>query len=256
MANSDKNIRITTSKNKTTYPNIVFTGSAAGSSVITLEVLDDNTLSFTSNEGQVFSIDSNLSTGTIWAVSDISGIPLLSASAGGTIGLGVYGGLVAIGQTNPTYKLDLKGSFGLASSADGLYNFIFSNSAASGSNSLQVRSANSLLLYNSGNTFYTGLKSNAAANVTYTLPTTDGSSGQFLQTNGSGTLSWATATGSGGTGSTAGVGQGGQYEMAFYPGTGLSVIGSNTFTNNTATGVVSITHSTVSTDFSKTSKSG
>jgi len=34
MANSDKNIRITTSKNKTTYPNIVFTGSAAGSSVI------------------------------------------------------------------------------------------------------------------------------------------------------------------------------------------------------------------------------
>ncbi len=250
MANSDKNIRITTSKNKTTYPNIVFTGSAAGSSVITLEVLDDNTLSFTSNEGQVFSIDSNLSTGTIWAVSDISGIPLLSASAGGTIGLGVYGGLVGIGQTNATYKLDLKGNFGLASSVDGLYNFIFSNSAASGSNSLQIRYANSLLLYNSGNTFYTGFKSNAAANVTYTLPTTDGSSGQFLQTNGSGTLSWATATGSGGTGSTAGVGQGGQYEMAYYPGTGLSVIGSNTFTNNTATGVVSITHSTVSTDFS------
>jgi hypothetical protein len=251
MANSDKNIRITTSKNKTTYPNIVFTGSAAGSSVITLEVLDDNTLSFTSNEGQVFSIDSNLSTGTIWAVSDISGVPLLSSSAGGTVGLAVYGGIVGIGQTKPLYKLDLKGSFGLASSNDNLYNFIFNNSAASGSNSLQIRSANSILLYNSGNTFYTGFKSNAAANVTYTLPTTDGSSGQFLQTNGTGTLTWATATGgSGGTGSTAGVGQGGQYEMAYYPGTGLSVIGSNTFTNNTATGVVSITHSTVSTDFS------
>jgi hypothetical protein len=250
MANSDKNIRITTSKNKTTYPNIVFTGSAAGSSVITLEVLDDNTLSFTSNEGQVFSIDSNLSTGTIWAVSDISGVPLLSSSAGGTVGLAVYGGIVGIGQTNPIYKLDLKGSFGLASSNDNLYNFIFSNSAASGSNSLQIRSANSLLLYNSGNTFYTGFKSNAATNVTYTLPTTDGSSGQFLQTNGTGTLTWATATGSGGTGSTAGVGQGGQYEMAYYPGTGLSVVGSNTFTNNTATGVVSIIHSTVSTDSS------
>jgi hypothetical protein len=250
MANSDKNIRITTSKNKITYPNIVFTGSAAGSSVITLEVLDDNTLSFTSNEGQVFSIDSNLSTGTIWAVSDISGVPLLSSSAGGTVGLAVYGGIVGIGQTNPLYKLDLKGSFGLASSNDNLYNFIFNNSAASGSNSLQIRSANSLLLYNSGNTFYTGFKSNAATNITYTLPTTDGSSGQFLQTNGSGTLTWATATGSGGTGSTAGVGQGGQYEMAYYPGTGLSVIGSNTFTNNTVTGVVSITHATVATDSS------
>jgi len=250
MANSDKNIRITTSKNKTTYPNIVFTGSAAGSSVITLEVLDDNTLSFTSNEGQVFSIDSILSTGTIWAVSDISGVPMLSSSAGGTVGLAVYGGIVGIGQTNPAYKLDLKGSFGLASANDGLYNFIFSNSAASGSNSLEIRSANSLLLFNSGNTFYTGFKSNAATNITYTLPTTDGSSGQFLQTNGTGTLTWATATGSGGTGSTAGVGQGGQYEMAYYPGTGLSVVGSNTFTNNTVTGVVSITHSTASTNFS------
>ena len=60
MANSDKNIRITTSKNKATFPNIVFTGSAAGSSVVTLEVLDDNTVSFSSNEGQIFSLDNNL----------------------------------------------------------------------------------------------------------------------------------------------------------------------------------------------------
>jgi len=37
-----------------------------------------------------------------------------------------------------------------------------------------------------------------AANVTYTLPTSDGTSGQVLTTNGSGTLSWATdATGGG-----------------------------------------------------------
>ena len=250
MANSDKNIRITTSKNKTTYPNIVFTGSAAGSSVITLEVLDDNTLSFTSNEGQVFSIDSNLSSGTIWAVSDISGVPMLSSSAGGTVGIAVYGGIVGIGQTNPTYKLDLKGSFGLASSNDGLYNFIFSNSAASGSNSLSIRSANSLLLYNSGNTFYTGFKSNASANVTYTLPVTDGSSGQFLQTNGTGTLTWATATGGGGGSGSTGVNSGGQYQIGYYASTGSSIDGSSTFTNNTSTGVVSITHSTASTNFS------
>ncbi len=249
MANSDKNIRITTSKNKTTYPNIVFTGSAAGSSVITLEVLDDNTLSFTSNEGQVFSIDSNLSSGTIWAVSDISGVPMLSSSAGGTVGLATYGGIVGIGQTNPTYKLDLKGSFGLASSNDGLYNFIFSNSAASGSNSLQIRSANSIFLYNSGNSFYTGIKSNAAANVTYTLPTNDGSADQFLKTNGSGILSWGTPAGGSGGGST-GVGQGGQYEVAYYPGTGSSVIGNTNLKNNTATSVVSVSYSTASLDFS------
>jgi len=217
---------------------------------IFMSVLEDNSISFEGSQGQLFSINPNLTTGYIWSVNDISGVPFLRASVGGTIGIAEFGGVVGIGQTNPTYKLDLKGSFGLASSNDGLYNFIFSNSAASGSNSLQIRSANSILLYNSGNTFYTGFKSNAAAPVTYTLPTTDGSSGQFLQTNGTGTLSWATATGSGGTGSTAGVGQGGQYEMAYYPGTGLSVVGSNTFTNNTVTGVVSIIHTTVSTDFS------
>jgi hypothetical protein len=39
-----------------------------------------------------------------------------------------------------------------------------------------------------------------AANVTYTLPTADGTSGQVLSTNGSGVLSWATdATGGGGS---------------------------------------------------------
>jgi microcystin-dependent protein len=34
-----------------------------------------------------------------------------------------------------------------------------------------------------------------AANTTYTLPSADGTSGQFLSTNGSGTMSWGTATG-------------------------------------------------------------
>lgn len=38
---------------------------------------------------------------------------------------------------------------------------------------------------------------NATAAVTYTLPTADGSSGQALTTNGSGTLSWSTVAGSG-----------------------------------------------------------
>lgn len=41
---------------------------------------------------------------------------------------------------------------------------------------------------------YTAFKAQAlAANITYTLPAADGSSGQVLSTNGSGVLSWATA---------------------------------------------------------------
>ena len=37
------------------------------------------------------------------------------------------------------------------------------------------------------------------SNVTWTLPSVDGSNGQFLSTNGTGTLSWATASGGGGS---------------------------------------------------------
>jgi hypothetical protein len=50
-------------------------------------------------------------------------------------------------------------------------------------------------------TNYVGIQAPAslAANVTYTLPTADGTSGQLLSTNGSGTLSWATASGGGGS---------------------------------------------------------
>lgn len=45
-------------------------------------------------------------------------------------------------------------------------------------------------------TNYTAFKAQAqAGNVVYTLPAADGSSGQFLSTNASGTLSWATAGG-------------------------------------------------------------
>ena len=51
-------------------------------------------------------------------------------------------------------------------------------------------------------TNYVGIQAptSLAANVTYTLPTADGTSGQVLTTNGSGVLSWATdATGGGGS---------------------------------------------------------
>jgi len=51
-----------------------------------------------------------------------------------------------------------------------------------------------------GGTSYTGFKAPAlAGNVLYTLPTTDGTSGQTLTTNGSGALSWASASGGSGS---------------------------------------------------------
>ena len=197
MANSDKNIRITTSKNKTTFPNIVFTGSSAGSSVITLEVLDDNTLSFTSNEGQVFSLDSNLSTGTIWSVNDISGYPLLradvGAASGATIRIAEGLGNVGIGETNPVYKLSLKGALGIGSTTTANYTVFRFPSAGSAQ--------------------------------AYILPSAyPGTGVSVLQSDTSGNMSWVASGSGGGSGA---VSSGTAGNVAFYNTTGTTVSGSS-----------------------------
>tara|TARA_B100001989_G_scaffold222080_1_gene175298 strand:+ start:2233 stop:3360 length:1128 start_codon:yes stop_codon:yes gene_type:complete len=62
-------------------------------------------------------------------------------------------------------------------------------------NGITLRSRNEIRFGDSDSSHYIGLKANATigTSFTLTLPTTDGSNGQFLKTNGSGTLSFATA---------------------------------------------------------------
>ena len=225
MADSDKNIRITTSKNKTTLPNIVFTGSSAGTSVLTLEVRDDNTVAFTGIDGDVFSLDYNLSTGTIWSVNDKSGTPLLRASAGGTIGIAELGSgvFVGIGQTNPKYKLDVQGWVGFASTGDGSYTILVENGLTTGNNALSIRAANALRFYNSGNTLYTGfIGAQSGVNTTYTLPprTPTGTATSYLSSGIDGVMAWVAAPTSGGSGS---VNSGTATYAAFYATTTNSV---------------------------------
>jgi hypothetical protein len=58
-----------------------------------------------------------------------------------------------------------------------------------------IKSANTFRFANLTSTRYVGFRANAivAANVTWTLPVTDGSANQFLKTDGTGTLSWGSA---------------------------------------------------------------
>jgi hypothetical protein len=227
MAISDKNIRITKNTNTAVgiFPKIVFTGSSAGSSVVTLEVLDDNTVSFTSNEGQIFSLDSNLSTGTIWSVNDISGYPLLradvGAASGATIRIAEGLGNVGIGETNPVYKFSLKGALGIGSTTTTNYTVFRFPSAGLGQS--------------------------------YVLPADypSGVGTSFLSASTTGVMAWVAppAGGAAGAGSGTVAIPGAQYQVAAYyhSATGASVSGSTTFTNNTATGVINITHATEST---------
>lgn len=94
MADSDKNILITPNRSQAAQPSIAFTGK--GNVPITLRVLDDSngTLSFEGSAGQLFSINNNLSTGTIFSVNDVSGIPMIDVDASGIVRLAPLGGTV------------------------------------------------------------------------------------------------------------------------------------------------------------------
>jgi len=61
---------------------------------------------------------------------------------------------------------------------------------------IRINATGELKLYDSDDSNYVSFKSGGtvSSDVTWTLPTADGSSGQVLSTDGSGTLSWATAS--------------------------------------------------------------
>lgn len=79
---------------------IDFLGSASGTTSI--KTLSDSTLSFEANTGQLFSINNNLSSGKIWSVNDISGLPSLDVDADGTVRITPYGGATQIGSGGNT----------------------------------------------------------------------------------------------------------------------------------------------------------
>jgi hypothetical protein len=97
----------------TVIPSMAFIGTT--NSPITLSVLADNSLSFDGSSGQLFSINNNLSSGWIFAVNDISGLPLLRANADGTVAMGEFAGNVGVGLSNPSYKLHVVGDTNLSS---------------------------------------------------------------------------------------------------------------------------------------------
>lgn len=110
MANSDKNILITPNRGAASLPSIVFTGS--GNTPITQSVLDDNTISWESTNGQLFSITPTL-TGTIFSVNDVSGVPSIEVEDNGLVKLAPFGGNVCVGSTtdNGSGRLQVTGNF-------------------------------------------------------------------------------------------------------------------------------------------------
>ncbi len=112
MALNDKNIIVTPSiGSSATDPRIDFRGadSTSGPNIISAVAypLNSGTLSFEGTAGQLFSITNNLTSGSIFSVNDVSGIPSIDVNANGTVSMVSYGGSVGVGLTNPAYKLQL-----------------------------------------------------------------------------------------------------------------------------------------------------
>ena len=79
--------------------------------IIPYDTQNNGTLSFEGSAGQLFSIENNLSSGSIFSVNDVSGLPSIDVDADGTIQLAPLSSTeyVGIGTTNPQYKLHVIG---------------------------------------------------------------------------------------------------------------------------------------------------
>lgn len=99
-------------------PQILFTGSGVRDTSIALNVLSSyqsasrsgTALVFEGTEGQLFAITDNLSSGTIFGVGDVTGLPLLRIDASGDVTLAEFGRFVGVGTGVPRFNLDVRGT--------------------------------------------------------------------------------------------------------------------------------------------------
>jgi len=175
-------------------------------------------------------------------------------------GSGFNGGTI----TNPLFVNNNTNSTGSTSGAirttGGMYvaQDIFTDGTIvvnDGNDRIEMRSAAEIRFNNNGNTGYVGFKapSTVSASRTYTLPQSDGTSGQVLRTNGAGVLSWVTVISP--SGGLAAAGQNTQIQFndneefgadsrfTFNNQTGLVTV-----PNLTTTGWVTVEDTTESTD--------
>ena len=88
-------------KNGLTTPNISFKDSNLGATITATMNDSLDTLSFEGNAGQLFSITDSLG-GTLFAVSDISGIPSLEIDDQGIVRIAEFNGYLVVGGDSAT----------------------------------------------------------------------------------------------------------------------------------------------------------
>lgn len=163
--------------------NLNVTGSLQG---VSLNDISDVTISSPANQDilQYNSITAKWVPGTVAAVGGFNG---------GTISN-------PLNVSNSTASTDSISGALRVTGGVGIQGDVFIGGALTVEDSdLEIKTGASLKIYNASNIGYIGLQTPVNANnTTFTLPGSDGSAGQFLKTNGDGTLEWASAAGAGG----------------------------------------------------------
>ena len=199
-----------------TNPVMSFIGST-NAAPITMTVLSDGSLLYEGSSGKLFGINNNLSSGWIFNVGDISGLPIIRANANGTIAMAEFAANVGIGLSNPSYKLHVAGDTNLSST------YVYRINGTSVLSSTQVLG----LTVNSGN-ITSGTWSGTAISVpsggtgltTYTV-------GDILYASGSATIGRLTAGTAGSILISAGAGA-----TPYYSNPALLVSGNATTASN------------------------
>ena len=204
-------------KSSTQDPQIYFLGSGSSDTPVTLNILSSyqsasssgSALVFDGTEGQLFAITDNLSSGVIFSVADIAGLPLIEADASGDVKLIEFGRYVGVGTGTPAYQLDV---FGTGRFSDGVIfpdgnrqtiaytgqetQKIFTITASDSSNytfdGMGLNSANDPTIYlHKGHTYYFNKQT---ASHPFVISATDGGSvyqdadGNNIEISGQGTL--------------------------------------------------------------------
>ncbi len=137
--------------------------------------------------------------------STTSSTGALTVSGGIGVGLTSYFGSSLIVEGGSSSSSTSTGAL-VVSGGVGIGGSLNVNSLSKFSEHVTIRSGKELRFYRSDDVNYTALKSaNVSTDYTYTLPLTAGNSGEYLQTNGSGGLTWA-AVNAGVTAVNAGAG--------------------------------------------------
>ena len=162
-------------------------------------------------QGQLFSVTDDLS-GSIFAVSDISGVPIFDVNSSG---VSYFDGNVGIGDATPSYKLDLKktdaaGNYAyFGASSDGGQRGLVLSSADNGAflgaiHDFDATSGSGILTFSTGTTERMRISSAGAIKFnTYTMTQQTGTSAYLLGVDASGNVVQSTNIPSG-TGGSAG----------------------------------------------------